>query len=97
MSPGKFSSKMAFEKSYDFRSKHHKKGPLSARKKNKLVFENERDRSARLAADRNYGKKKFASKIPEKALRSTFNIDKEMLHPQAMFEALNSGGGAIYG
>jgi len=81
MSPGNFRSSNAFDRSYEYRTKHKKKrGSLSARRKSKASFEDERDRSARLAADRNYGKKKFATKIPEKALRSTFNIEQERNH-----------------
>ena len=81
MSPGNFRTSNAFERSYEYRTKHKKRrGSLSARRKSKASYEDERDRSARLAADRNYGKKKFATKIPEKALRSTFNIEQERNH-----------------
>ena len=48
--------------------------PKLARKRTLSAREDEGKRSARLAADKNFGKQKFVSKLPDKALRSTFQI-----------------------
>jgi len=52
----------------------HERSTRSAKRRNGGLLNSvdEGNRSARLAADRNNGKRKFMDKIPDKALRSTF-------------------------
>ena len=63
---------------FDYYEKH-RKTPNSARKRSYSARDDDGNRSARLAADRNFGKSKFVSKLPDKALRQTFQIQKEKI------------------